>query len=322
MPAMDQLHGYAVQYGVLVQSQVKTMPLFTGLMLAAMVGLWVLGLFTGITELFWLQPSELLKFQMHRMNTYPLVHLGILHLLLNMFPLVPLLSHFERQNGTLVTASIFFGMFEIIPTVFYVVTEYFMLGNDWAVAGSSGWVFTLLAIEAVQNAAIRPQITGYGFSIPTQSTPFLILIVTWIIIPSSSFLGHVGGLLVGYLFAYGLLGWSIPKAWILKWIETKGEKFGILQRLPNYVKSDEATASPFTLPSYHPSPASSSASNSDQQGRPGHTIVNGVIGNMAEAQASSGSLSVAGETRPRASSRATSSFQGQGYRLVAENEQL
>ena len=37
---------------------------------------------------------------MHRINTYPLVHLGWLHLLLNLIAWVPLSERFEREVGS------------------------------------------------------------------------------------------------------------------------------------------------------------------------------------------------------------------------------
>lgn len=36
----------------------------------------------------------------HRINTYPLVHLGWLHLLLNLVAWVPLSERFEREVGS------------------------------------------------------------------------------------------------------------------------------------------------------------------------------------------------------------------------------
>ena len=45
----------------------------------------------------------------YRLNTYPLIHLGFLHALLNTLALAPLLERFEADNGTLLTAAMFFG---------------------------------------------------------------------------------------------------------------------------------------------------------------------------------------------------------------------
>ena len=45
----------------------------------------------------------------YRLNTYPLIHLGFLHTLLNTLSLAPLLERFEADHGTLLTAAMFVG---------------------------------------------------------------------------------------------------------------------------------------------------------------------------------------------------------------------
>ena len=46
---------------------------------------------------------------MYRLNTFPLMHLGVLHMVFNVFALTPLLERFEAEFGTLVTAALFTG---------------------------------------------------------------------------------------------------------------------------------------------------------------------------------------------------------------------
>jgi membrane associated rhomboid family serine protease len=43
------------------------------------------------------------------MNTFPLLHLGFFHTILNVIALTPLLERFESEFGTLVTLSLFSG---------------------------------------------------------------------------------------------------------------------------------------------------------------------------------------------------------------------
>lgn len=45
----------------------------------------------------------------YRLNTYPLIHLGFLHALLNTLVMTPLLERFEADHGTLLTAAMFVG---------------------------------------------------------------------------------------------------------------------------------------------------------------------------------------------------------------------
>lgn len=52
----------------------------------------------------------------YRLNTYPLIHMGFFHALLNTFALAPLLERFEAEHGTLLTAAMFIGrMYSCVP---------------------------------------------------------------------------------------------------------------------------------------------------------------------------------------------------------------
>ena len=51
----------------------------------------------------------------YRLNTYPLLHRDIFHLLLNTLALVPLLERFESEHGTVVTFILFTGPFGTFP---------------------------------------------------------------------------------------------------------------------------------------------------------------------------------------------------------------
>ncbi len=46
---------------------------------------------------------------MHRLNLFPLTHLGFLHMVVNVLALTPLLERFESEFGTIVTLSLFTG---------------------------------------------------------------------------------------------------------------------------------------------------------------------------------------------------------------------
>ncbi len=52
---------------------------------------------------------------MYRLNTYPLIHLGFLHALLNMVAITPLLERFEADHGTLLSAAMFVGRTAFAP---------------------------------------------------------------------------------------------------------------------------------------------------------------------------------------------------------------
>lgn len=46
---------------------------------------------------------------MYRTNTYPFIHLGFFHMLMNVLALTPLLERFESEYGTLTALALFMG---------------------------------------------------------------------------------------------------------------------------------------------------------------------------------------------------------------------
>ena len=59
----------------------------------------------------------------YRLNTYPLIHLGFLHSLLNTIALVPLMERFEAEHGTLLTGAMFLGRKLCVDTLSRRVTR-------------------------------------------------------------------------------------------------------------------------------------------------------------------------------------------------------
>jgi glycosylphosphatidylinositol transamidase len=64
--------------------------------------------------------------------------------------------------------------------------------------GRSIWVFTLLAMEAVKTYKTNPFFLLGDIKIPTWTTPLVLVIFVSVLIPNTSFLGHLCGLLFGY----------------------------------------------------------------------------------------------------------------------------
>ena len=97
------------------------------------------------------------------------------------------------------------------------------------------------------------------YEIPTWTTPLLASGLVSMLIPNTSFLGHICGVLVGYICKYtilmlfasftlltevdiivglGYLQILVPPEKILRWIEGK---LNLLGRLPHYVSVDQKT---------------------------------------------------------------------------------
>ncbi len=130
------------------------------------------------------------------------------------------------------------------------------------------WVFLLLGIEAIRTYRVNPYLVIATYNIPTWTSPIALLLCISALVPSSSFLGHVAGLVVGYtcmwmpqspllcngeidtsgsIVGLGYLKILAPPEKILRWIEGK---LNLLGRLPHYVSVDQKTYGRFgVLPS-------------------------------------------------------------------------
>lgn len=45
----------------------------------------------------------------YRTNTYPFIHLGFFHMIMNLLALMPLMERFESEYGTLTALALFMG---------------------------------------------------------------------------------------------------------------------------------------------------------------------------------------------------------------------
>jgi glycosylphosphatidylinositol transamidase len=96
---------------VRLRTYVFRLPLFTRLILLAIIAFWVLELQTVWSVIQWgaLIPKEIGFSSMYRLNTFPLIHLGFFHMLMDTICLVPLLERFESEFGTLTSVALFMG---------------------------------------------------------------------------------------------------------------------------------------------------------------------------------------------------------------------
>ncbi|EPQ64314.1 BgtA-20460 [Blumeria graminis f. sp. tritici] len=85
--------------------------------------------------------------------------------------------------------------------------------------------------------------------IPTWISPLVMAIFVSVLIPNTSFLGHLCGLAFGYGWGLGYLKFLAPPERALRWIEGK---LNLLGRLPHYVSIDQKTYGRFgVLPTTH-----------------------------------------------------------------------
>jgi hypothetical protein len=63
----------------------------------------------------------------------------------------------------------------------------------------SMWVFLLLGMEAIRTYRSNPYLVIATYHIPTWTTPLVMILFVAALVPSTSLLGHLCGVGVGYL---------------------------------------------------------------------------------------------------------------------------
>lgn len=64
---------------------------------------------------------------------------------------------------------------------------------------NSVWVFLLLASEAIKTFRTNPYFQVGTFKVPTWTTPLFVSFVVAVLLSNTSFLGHICGMIFGYL---------------------------------------------------------------------------------------------------------------------------
>ncbi|KAL5355180.1 Gaa1-like protein [Aspergillus floccosus] len=207
-----------------VRSYVLRLPLFTRLVLLAILVFWILELQTVWSVVQWgsLAPDEIGFGSMYRLNTYPFIHAGFFHAFINMLALTPLLERFEAEHGTLTAVALFIGQIPLL----------------WAQAFGSSFFLAPNRFALSSPTRTSAPISLGNYKIPTWTSPLVACVLVAILMSNTSFLGHMCAILVGYLLGLGYLKLFVPPEKILRWVEGK---LNLLGRLPHYVSVDQKT---------------------------------------------------------------------------------
>ncbi|KAJ4247737.1 putative rhomboid protease [Fusarium torreyae] len=242
------------------KSYLTRLPLFTRLMVLAIIALSIASFQSvwNLREWGALIPEEISITNAYRLSTFPLIHLNVLHAILNLLALTPLLERFENEHGTLTSLALFFGPLTSIPAVIYVLIERCVFRANHGILGASMWVFTLLAMESIRTYKANPHFVIGTVHIPTWTTPLIMCLVVAALIPGTSLLGHLCGVAIGYVAGFGYAKLLAPPEWGLRWVENK---LNLLKILPHYVSIDKTTYGRFgVLPTANrPGPSGSAA---------------------------------------------------------------
>lgn len=232
------------------------MPFVTRWTMALCVGIYVVGVLIGQNSgMFCMQSMMVFHYlQVYRLLTSVFLHGGVLHILFNMMAFIPMGSGLERLVGSfnffyliLIFALVSNLLNLTISLLALNVARYPRFAMECGI-GFSGVLFGLIVIQTHLSNAETQSIFGF-FRVPTKYYPWILLVMLQVIMPNVSFMGHLCGILVGYMYCRGLLNAILLSPERIAWCESKWP-VSSLTRQSAYI-----TGSSYSLPA----PATSSA---------------------------------------------------------------
>jgi membrane associated rhomboid family serine protease len=143
--------------------------------------------------------------QLYRIISTAFFHLSLMHIAFNSMTLHNAGSAIEARTGTL---SFAFATLALVPacgimnaaiSVLFNALGYDQYMKECA-AGFSGVLFAYVTMQALHRDSSAYSIYGF-FTVPAKWYPLCMLVITQVLLPGSSFVGHLGGILAGALFS-------------------------------------------------------------------------------------------------------------------------
>jgi len=149
--------------------------------------------------------------QLWRVFTASLSHIDLLHLVFNLTSLWSL-RFLEVKYGALWYLRVSYLL--LVLSIAFTMLQYHLLITwlgidtyaDTLAVGYSCVVFGLMTVAYQLSGATSLSVFGL-FSLPLSLAPFGSLLLTQLLVPRASFSGHLSGILVGYLYSWGLFSW-------------------------------------------------------------------------------------------------------------------
>lgn len=221
--------------------QLKDYPALTvGLPLFTLLLLIIDTIFSGkLKHVFGLDPFAPFRLDLNKISFYVVIHNGFFHWLINTVALFAPMYHFERAHGTVYT-GITLNLLAVTAALQYCIVG-MVLYRHTHVIGLSGIIFLFLTYFSVKEHEFKPVAFSLGpnYNLPTKYSPFVSLILCAILIPGSSFFGHLAGISSGYLLAYGKLAVLYPPVKAILFIESKIPLKRLLAPLVEFISEED-----------------------------------------------------------------------------------
>lgn len=198
----------------------------------------------SLSQKFSLHPNAPFEFDLNRLSFYLLFHRGFFHWFLNIVGLFTPLAIFERKHGTVYTGITLNLLAVTAGLQFCLLGKILFPGTS--VIGLSGVVFLFMSFMAHKEHFSTPVLysfnyQGSDYSVPTLYSPFIFLFACMILLPGSSFWGHLAGISSGYLLSLGYFKVLYPPLKVVLFIERKLQApIHSLRSLVVYYKEEEA----------------------------------------------------------------------------------
>ncbi|CAL8461946.1 g1477 [Coccomyxa elongata] len=162
------------------------------------------------------------KLELWRIVTAQLSHVELLHLLFNVSTLWSLgvveESGSGARSGTLYyfqTSLVLLIFSGLVCLLFYHVLGVVLRREQFLSVTTVGYSAVIFGWMTILSRSGVASFSVFGLAnIPMWLTPFASLVLTSIIIPRASFLGHLSGIVVGYMVASGIFDW-LTLWWLL-----------------------------------------------------------------------------------------------------------
>lgn len=191
-----------------------------------------------------LYPTAPLDLNLNAISFYIFPHANLVHLVINLVALFPLLSRFEKAHGTVHT-GVTLNLLAVAAALAYCVVGLLIFPSN-GVAGLLGICFSFLTYychkEHVQTPILyRFNVAQHEVQIPTEYFPFINLFLIAILVPSTSFFGHLAGIGAGYLLSLDYLKVLYPPLKVVLFIERKlAPGINQLKRIVDFISEEDA----------------------------------------------------------------------------------
>jgi membrane associated rhomboid family serine protease len=143
--------------------------------------------------------------QAYRIISTAFFHLSLMHIAFNSMTLHNVGSVIEARVGTISFALCTLilipacGVMNVASSLMSNAVGYDQSMKECA-AGFSGVLFAYVTIQALHRDGGSYSIYGF-FTVPAKWYPLCMLVITQILLPQSSFVGHLGGILAGLMYS-------------------------------------------------------------------------------------------------------------------------